>query len=55
MEPDILHAHYVTNYGLFGALCNFNPFVITAWGSDILIVPESRLISAIKGILQLIP
>lgn len=48
MEPDILHAHYVTNYGLFGALCNFNPFVITAWGSDILIVPESRLISAIK-------
>lgn len=48
MEPDILHAHYVTNYGLFGALCNFSPFVITAWGSDILIVPESRLISAIK-------
>jgi glycosyltransferase involved in cell wall biosynthesis len=48
MEPDILHAHYVTNYGLFGALCDFNPFVITAWGSDILIVPESRLISAIK-------
>lgn len=48
MEPDILHAHYVTNYGLFGALCNFNPFVITAWGSDVLIVPESRLISAIK-------
>lgn len=49
IEPDILHAHYVTNYGLFGALCNFNPFVITAWGSDVLIVPEARLISRIKA------
>lgn len=49
IKPDILHAHYVTNYGLFGALCNFNPFVITAWGSDVLIVPEARLISWIKA------
>jgi len=48
IEPDILHAHYVTNYGLFGALCNFNPFVITAWGSDVLNVPEARFISMIK-------
>ena len=49
IEPDIVHAHYVINYGLFGALCNFRPFVITAWGSDVLIVPEARLISTIKG------
>ncbi len=49
MKPDILHAHYVTNYGLFGALCNFNPFVITAWGSDVLIVPEARFTSMIKA------
>lgn len=48
IEPDIVHAHYITNYGLFGALCNFRPFVITAWGSDVLIVPEARLISTIK-------
>lgn len=48
IKPDILHAHYVTNYGLFGALCNFNPFVITAWGSDVLIVPEARFVSMIK-------
>jgi glycosyltransferase involved in cell wall biosynthesis len=51
IEPDVLHAHYVTNYGLFGALCNFRPFVITAWGSDVLIVPETRLISTIKRII----
>jgi len=49
IKPDILHAHYVTNYGFFGALCNFNPFIITAWGSDVLIVPEARLISRIKA------
>jgi glycosyltransferase involved in cell wall biosynthesis len=48
IKPDILHAHYVTNYGLFGALCNFKPFVIAAWGSDVLAVPETRLISMIK-------
>jgi len=48
IKPDILHAHYVTNYGLFGALCKFNPFVITAWGSDVLIIPEARITSMIK-------
>lgn len=48
IKPDILHAHYAINYGLFGALCNFKPFVITAWGSDVLTVPEARLISMIK-------
>jgi glycosyltransferase involved in cell wall biosynthesis len=49
--PDVLHAHYITNYGLFGALCNFRPFVITAWGSDVLFVPEARLVSTVKGII----
>jgi len=48
IKPDILHGHFVTNYGFFGALCSFNPFVITAWGSDVLIVPEARLISMVK-------
>jgi len=48
IKPDVLHAHYVTNYGLFGALCNFKPFVLTAWGSDVLAVPEARLISLVK-------
>ena len=48
IKPDILHAHYAINYGLFGALCNFNPFVITAWGSDVLIDPSARFLSMIK-------
>ena len=48
IKPDILHGHYAINYGLFGALCNLNPFVITVWGSDVLIVPEARFLSSIK-------
>lgn len=48
IEPDILHAHYVTNYGLFGALCNFNPLILTAWGSDVLMVTSERFLSMIK-------
>jgi len=40
IKPDILHAHYVTECGFLGALSGFHPFVLTAWGSDILIDPE---------------
>ena len=38
-RPDILHAHYASNYGYIGARTGFHPFVLTAWGSDILINP----------------
>lgn len=40
IKPDILHAHYATSYGLAGAVCNHHPFVVTAWGDDVLIDPE---------------
>ncbi len=36
-KPDIVHAHNVTGYGYWGALCGFHPFVLTAWGSDLMI------------------
>ncbi len=39
-RPDILHAHYASNYGYIGARTGFHPFVLTAWGSDILINPD---------------
>jgi glycosyltransferase involved in cell wall biosynthesis len=38
-RPDILHAHYASNYGYIGARTGFHPFVLTAWGSDVLINP----------------
>lgn len=34
-NPDIVHAHYASSYGLLGALLNFNPFVLSVWGSDV--------------------
>src|SRR3989344_3917230 len=40
IKPDIVHAHYVTDYGSLGVLSDFHPFILTAWGSDILIVPK---------------
>lgn len=42
IKPDVLHAHYVFGYGIFGAYTGFHPFVLTAWGSDILIDVSSR-------------
>jgi glycosyltransferase involved in cell wall biosynthesis len=34
-QPDILHAHYATSYGMVGALSAFHPFVLSVWGSDV--------------------
>jgi glycosyltransferase involved in cell wall biosynthesis len=38
-QPDILHAHYASGYGFIGALSGFQPFVLSAWGSDVLYFP----------------
>lgn len=40
IEPDIVHAHYVSRYGIYAALANFHLLMITAWGSDILVDSE---------------
>jgi glycosyltransferase involved in cell wall biosynthesis len=37
IKPDVLHSHYVFGYGFFGAYSGFHPFVVSPWGSDILI------------------
>lgn len=39
IRPDIIHAHYVTKYGFFGALFGKHPFIISVLGSDILKSP----------------
>jgi len=41
MKPDVFHAQYATSYGITGALVNYHPFIISGWGSDILISPNS--------------
>lgn len=50
INPDILHAHYATSYGLLGVLSNHHPFIISVWGSDVFEFPNKGLIS--KNILK---
>jgi len=35
--PDVVHAHYAFGPGTFAAFSGFHPFVLSTWGSDILI------------------
>lgn len=44
-KPDILHSYYASSYGLLGALCNYHPYVISVWGSDIFDFPKSSFIA----------
>jgi len=39
INPDIIHAYYITDCGFLGALSGFHPFVVRAMGSDILVGP----------------
>lgn len=39
-KPDIVHAHNLTGYGYWGALCGFHPLVMTAWGTDVNVFPD---------------
>lgn len=48
IRPDLLHSHYVLDYGSYGAFSGFHPFVVSAWGTDVLVDPEkSRLWKAL--------
>lgn len=50
LAPDIVHAHYVTSYGMLGALCGRRPLALTAWGSDLLVSPrESAAVRWLTG------
>jgi len=45
INPDVVHAHYVSDYGFLAALSGRHPMVVTAWGSDLLIDPRRSLIT----------
>jgi len=36
VNPDVLHVHYAGTNGMMGLLSGIRPFVLTAWGSDVL-------------------
>lgn len=42
IKPDIIDAHYITIYGYLAITSGFQPVVLTAWGSDILIEARQR-------------
>lgn len=54
IKPDILHSHFTSSYGLLGAVINFHPFVVSAWGSDVLDFPKKSFLhkKIIKFVLQ---
>ena len=44
LQPDFLHAHYATSYGVLGALSKVHPFVISVWGSDVFSFPRQSFL-----------
>jgi glycosyltransferase involved in cell wall biosynthesis len=40
IRPKIVHAHFVSSYGLVGACLGFHPFLISVWGADIIDFPK---------------
>jgi glycosyltransferase involved in cell wall biosynthesis len=40
LAPDLVHAHYASSYGLWGAICGRRPFLLSVWGSDVFEFPH---------------
>ncbi len=51
-QPDLLHAHYLTNYGFIASIAAPHLLVSTAWGSDIFEFPKQSFLN--KWVLKLI-
>jgi glycosyltransferase involved in cell wall biosynthesis len=49
IRPDILHAHYISSYGVVAALTGFHPLVLSALGTDVLVSPQSSFIHRIAA------
>ncbi|MEI4769572.1 glycosyltransferase [Psychrobacillus sp. FJAT-51614] len=39
-KPDILHSHFVSSYGLLGAMVNYKKYFVSVWGKDIFVFPK---------------
>jgi glycosyltransferase involved in cell wall biosynthesis len=40
IKPDILHAHQLAGAGWLGVMADYQPFVVSGWGSDVLMEPH---------------
>ncbi len=54
INPDIISAHFIPNYGWIGARLNRKPLVVTSWGSDILISANKSFLHKKRAKLVLI-
>ncbi len=43
-QPDIVHCHYASSYGIIGALSGFKPLFTSVWGNDIYDFPKKSFI-----------
>ncbi len=39
-RPDFINPHYIISYGWLAWLCRLRPVIATAWGSDLLLLPQ---------------
>ena len=42
-NPDLVHAHYATGFGLWAYYTNLQPSIVSVWGSDIIDFPSTRV------------
>jgi glycosyltransferase involved in cell wall biosynthesis len=49
LRPEILHALWAYGSGTIASACNYHPFVLSPWGSDITVYPCTP---GIKGVIQ---
>lgn len=45
LNADVVHAHYLVEHGFYGAIAGVHPYVVTAWGSDVLVEPGRDRVS----------
>jgi glycosyltransferase involved in cell wall biosynthesis len=41
-NPNIMHAHYASSYGVLGMISMFHPFIVSVWGSDLYFFAEKN-------------
>jgi len=41
IQPDLVHAHYASSFGLWGYYSKYHPLIVSVWGSDIVDFPSN--------------
>lgn len=44
LDPDVVHAHYASSYGLVASLACRRPYYLSVWGSDVYDFPRKSLL-----------